>query len=165
MPLVDDLQDDIPESEISRRQALAGLGGGALAVAGLGGLITGIRFMRPNVLFEPATKFPVGSPDELKVGAVLSLPARKVFVVRSEEGCYAMSSVCTHLGCMVKHAAAKSAPEPFFCPCHGSRFSLTGEVLGGPAPRPLDRLELELTGGQLVVDLSRKVPFGTVTEI
>ncbi|MHC4859958.1 MAG: hypothetical protein ACYTDY_07680, partial [Planctomycetota bacterium] len=60
MPLVDDLSLPISEREMSRRRALLAIGGSALGVAGLGTLITGIRFMSPNVLFEPATRFAVG---------------------------------------------------------------------------------------------------------
>ena len=95
---------------------------------------------------------------------MLDLPKRKLFVVRSSEGFYAMSSVCTHLGCMVQHQKQENATEKFFCPCHGSRFDIEGEVVGGPAPRPLDRVQIEIDAGQLVVDVSRTVPHETVTK-
>jgi nitrite reductase/ring-hydroxylating ferredoxin subunit len=163
MPLIDDLREPVSEEEVTRRRALAAIGGGALAVAGLGTLITGVRYMRPNVLFEPATRFALGRADDVPVGGVLDLPKRKLFLVRAESGFYAMSSVCTHLGCMVRHQKDPGASEAFFCPCHGSRFDVEGEVLGGPAPRPLDRVRLEIDGGKLVVDVSEPVPHGTVT--
>ncbi len=162
MPLVDDLSDPLPEPEMSRRRALASIGGGALTVAGLGTLVTGTRYMRPNVLFEPATRFAVGRPEDVPLGGVLVLPKRRLFVSRSEGGFYAMSSICTHLGCMVQHQEGRSASERFFCPCHGSRFDIEGKVVGGPAPRPLDRLELSIEDGSLVVDVSRTVPHGTL---
>ena len=165
MALVDDLDQPIPEQEITRRRALLTLGGGALAVGGLGAVVTLIRFMRPNVLFEPATKFKVGSIDDLPVGGVLDIPKRKLFVARNEQGCFAMSSVCTHLGCMVQHQTAAGAKEAYFCPCHGSRFDPEGQVVGGPAPRPLDRVALTIDGGELVVDVKETVPHGTVTEV
>ena len=164
MPLVDDLNQPLSESEESRRRALMVLGGGALAVAGLGTVITGIRFMRPNVLFEPATRFAVGRPEDLPVGSVLDMPRRRLFLVRSEAGFYTMSSVCTHLGCMVQHHKVEKGEEAFFCPCHGSRVDREGNVIGGPAPRPLDRVHLEIDGGNLVVDVSKKVPHETVTK-
>jgi cytochrome b6-f complex iron-sulfur subunit len=165
MALVDDLEFAVDEREITRRNALLALGGGALAVGGLGAVVTLIRYMRPNVLFEPATKFKVGSIADLAVGGVLDIPKRKLFVARNEEGCFAMSAVCTHLGCMVQHQAAVGAKEAFFCPCHGSRFDQEGAVVGGPAPRPLDRVLLTIDGGELVVDVKETVPHGTVTEV
>ncbi len=164
MPLVDDLLEPVSEKELSRRRLLLAVGGGALGVAGLGTLVTGVRYIRPNVLFEPATRFVVGRVDDLPVGSVLDLPKRKLFVVRSREGFYAMSSVCTHLGCMVRHRKERHASEAFFCPCHGSRFDIRGEVVGGPAPRPLDRVLLEIDGGKLVADVGKPVPPGTVTK-
>jgi cytochrome b6-f complex iron-sulfur subunit len=163
MALVDDLNQSVPEGELTRRRTLLLLGGGALTAAGIGTVVTGIGYLRPNVLFEPATRFAVGRPGDLPVGEVLDLPKRKLFVVRSEAGFYAMSSVCTHLGCMVKHQKQPGAKEAFFCPCHGSRFDIDGSVVGGPAPRPLDRVRIEIDGGQLVVDTSQPVPHETVT--
>jgi cytochrome b6-f complex iron-sulfur subunit len=164
MALIDDLSIPLEDREMSRRRALLLLGGGALAAAGLGTAITGMKYLRPNVLFEPATKFAVGRAADLAPGSVLDLPKRKLFVVRSEAGFYAMSSVCTHLGCMVQHQTRQDASEAFFCPCHGSRFDGQGNVVGGPAPRPLDRVEITIDGGRLVVDTSRVVPPGTVTK-
>jgi cytochrome b6-f complex iron-sulfur subunit len=162
MALIDDLAQPVPDGEMTRRRALLALGSGALAAAGLGTIVTGIQFMRPNVLFEPATRFSVGRPEEIAVGEVLALPRRKVFVVHGSEGFYAMSSICTHLGCMVRREAPGGSGPAFTCPCHGSRFDLEGKVKGGPAPRPLDRFELTAEGDKLVVDISRPVPEGTV---
>ncbi len=56
----------------------------------------------------------------------------------------AFSPICTHLGCLYRWQAAA---HQFVCPCHGSRFAISGEVLAGPAPRPLDRYEVRLEGG------------------
>ena len=164
MALIDDLSEPTSEKELSRRRMLLTLGGGALVVAGLGTLATSVDFMRPKVLFEKATKFAVGRADSLPPGGVLDLKNRKVFVVHGPRGFYAMSSICTHLGCVVKHQGPGRKKEAFFCPCHGSRFDIEGSVLGGPAPRPLDRLELALDGGKLVVDTKSIVQPGTVLE-
>jgi len=65
-----------------------------------------------------------------------------------------MTAVCTHLGCITRYMGPE---EGIHCPCHGSHFSLTGEVLGGPAPAPLPRLHLEIADGELVVDTRRIV--------
>lgn len=58
----------------------------------------------------------------------------------------ALSAVCTHLGCVV--AWQEQAGE-FLCPCHGGRFSATGQVLGGPPPKPLEQLTVTVEDAQL----------------
>jgi cytochrome b6-f complex iron-sulfur subunit len=56
---------------------------------------------------------------------------------------------CVHLGCSVPHCGTSML---FECPCHGSKYRLTGEYFGGPAPRGLDRFPIQVVGGQVVVD-------------
>lgn len=60
----------------------------------------------------------------------------------------ALSAVCTHLGCVV--AWQEKAGE-FLCPCHGGRFAANGQVLGGPPPKPLESLVVQLDGDQLKI--------------
>ncbi len=62
------------------------------------------------------------------------------------------SPICPHLGC--KYEWHQSRNE-FVCPCHGSVFTLTGEVVGGPAPRPLDTLPIRIEGGAVYVEWER----------
>lgn len=74
-------------------------------------------------------------------GAVVRDGLRKIAVFRDDNGTlYALSAKCTHLGCMVHW---NSAEKSWGCPCHGSRFAVTGEVLHGPAPTPLERVSVE----------------------
>ncbi|MGH2748246.1 MAG: ubiquinol-cytochrome c reductase iron-sulfur subunit [Actinomycetota bacterium] len=56
---------------------------------------------------------------------------------------------CVHLGCSVPHCSTSML---FECPCHGSKYRLTGEYYGGPAPRGLDRFPIEISGNSVVVD-------------
>lgn len=58
----------------------------------------------------------------------------------------AFSPWCTHLGCAYHWDESQRV---FSCPCHGSRFSIDGKVLTGPALRPLDRYEVKIEGAQL----------------
>jgi cytochrome b6-f complex iron-sulfur subunit len=161
-PLLDDLAVPLDDKEADRRKFLSLLGAGALGVAALGTVITAVKYFEPNVFFEADTRFAIGRPADIAIGTVLVLTAQKVYVVRTEKGFYALSSVCTHLGCMTRYDPAESR---IACPCHGSRFALTGKVTGGPAPRPLPRVSLTLEKGLLVVDSRRRVADDFLLEV
>jgi menaquinol-cytochrome c reductase iron-sulfur subunit len=96
----------------------------------------------------PLENFPVGGAPVLvtfvrtKVnGWEKTSNSYGVFVIRkSEEEVLVLSNRCTHLSCRVNWKEDKQA---YVCPCHDATFSLEGEVLGGPPPRPLDRYEGE----------------------
>ncbi len=121
------------------------------AVAGM------LRLPKPAVLPGPVRRFKVGFPDQFAVGSETRFEKENFFVFRDAEGAYAISAVCTHLGCSVARSA-----EGFACPCHGSKFSARGDVEAGPAPRPLPWLEVgRAADGQLVVYADNEVPEGT----
>lgn len=162
MPLLDDLRLPLSEAEVERRRFLGLLGSGALGIAVLGTGVTTVRYLEPNVLYEADTRFVVGRPEDIAVGTVLVLTRQKVYVIRVEEGFYALSSVCTHLGCVTRHEPAE---EGFFCPCHGSRFQLDGSVRAGPAPQPLPRVELSIERGHLVVDTQKTVAADQILKV
>jgi cytochrome b6-f complex iron-sulfur subunit len=70
---------------------------------------------------------------------------------------------CVHLGCSVPHCQTSML---FECPCHGSKYRLTGEYFGGPAPRGLDRFPVSVSGGKVSVDTGARQdgpPRGTNT--
>jgi cytochrome b6-f complex iron-sulfur subunit len=163
MPLEDDLSQPVSDEELARRKMLTLLGGGALCAAGLGTAVVGFRFLEPNVFFEEDARVGVGRPDEIAPGTVLVLPRKRLYVVRNADGSfYALSSICTHLGCMTRYVPENAQ---LACPCHGSRFSLEGKVTAGPAPRPLRRLKMTLERGTLVVDASQEVPAGQLFKV
>ncbi len=95
-------------------------------------------------LFVPEGRFwltyyegePGDVPVYLAVGAV-------------EAKMQALYRKCVHLGCSVPHCGTSML---FECPCHGSKYRLTGEYYGGPAPRGLDRFPISIEGGMVVVD-------------
>ena len=124
------------------------------AACAAGGAAMG-RFMMPNVLFEPPQTFKAGPPSDHDIGVTEKYKNKyAVWLVRNEEGFYAFSTVCTHLGCTPNYLAAE---EKIKCPCHGSGFKLTGMNFEGPAPRPLERFRIVLAeDGQILVDKTRK---------
>jgi Rieske Fe-S protein len=126
--------------------------GAALLFATVGML----RLPKAAVLPVPARKFRVTLPETLAPGAAWQPPGRNVAVVRDAEGVFAVSLVCTHLGCIVKPSATG-----FDCPCHGSRFAPDGSVTHGPAPVALNWIEVSGADGQYTVDESVVVPQGT----
>ena len=144
--------------EVSRRGFLSALGLGWLAFAGASatGLHAMLRFMMPTVLYEPPQEFKAGLPSEFAVGAVDERfkAAYGVWIVRETTGFYALSTVCTHLGCTPNWL---QADEKFKCPCHGSGFVITGINVEGPAPRPLERYKIMLAeDGQILIDKNTK---------
>jgi cytochrome b6-f complex iron-sulfur subunit len=132
----------------------------SLAVTNLMWLLGLARFMFPNILIEPPTRFKVGFPDQLAPGQVETkyIPQFGVWIVRYEfDGqpmIFALKSVCTHLGCTPNWLEAE---QKFKCPCHGSGFYKDGINFEGPAPRPLERYSISMAeDGQLLVDKSRQ---------
>jgi cytochrome b6-f complex iron-sulfur subunit len=114
------------------------------------------RFMFPNVLFEPPSTFKAGRPEEIQVGQVDERFKQRfgVWLVRDEAGIFALSTVCTHLGCTPNWLEAE---QKYKCPCHGSGYYKDGINFEGPTPRPLERFAISLADdGQILVDKSRK---------
>ena len=118
------------------------------------------RFMMPNVLVEPPTRFKIGPPNDYAPGTVSTKWQAQfnIWVVNGEidgaQVIYALSTVCTHLGCTPNWLEGE---QKFKCPCHGSGFYKTGVNFEGPAPRPLERVGIRLADdGMLEVDKSVK---------
>jgi cytochrome b6-f complex iron-sulfur subunit len=135
------------------------LGFGLLAASCAAWTLACVRFMFPNVVVEPPTRFKVGFPQDLDAGQVdVSHQAeRGVWIVRHEYSgqpqIYALRAVCTHLGCIPVWIESE---QSFKCPCHGSAFDKVGIHYEGPAPRPLERFAIRVApDGQLEVDSSR----------
>ncbi len=148
----------------SRRDFFTRFGWGGLGI--FSGL-TLMGFMRsafPRVLFKPPSTFKAGSPSDYAMGEVSAKFKKdfRVWIIREEQGFYAIFAKCTHLGCTPRWLAAENK---FKCPCHGSGFFKTGLNFEGPAPRPLDRFEIRLSeDGQLIVDKSRLFRMGPGVE-
>jgi len=145
-------------TQVTRRSFFSWLSLGWLAfVAATGGFFTMmLRFFFPNVLFEPVQTFRAGYPEDYEAGEVdLRWKAKyATWIIRNDEGIYALSTTCTHLGCTPNWLVAE---QKFKCPCHGSGFRKTGINFEGPAPRPLERFRIVLADdGQIVIDKTKK---------
>ena len=135
---------------IPRRDFLNEITLGALGIAGLGSVAVTYQFFSPNVLFEPSPTFRAGNPDLYPFNSVTFLQDQQVYIVHVPQGFYAVSAVCTHLGCVTQW---RPDAGMISCPCHGSKFQADGAKIEGPAPRPLPHFAISLTAdGELLVD-------------
>ena len=146
----------LEQKEVPRRDflGLAGLWSAGIAI--LGSVVGMARLPKPRVSPEASSIFRAGKPAEFPAGTVRVLPEQKVRILATDVGVAALSLVCTHLGCIVDETETG-----FSCPCHGSKFDKEGNVLGGPAPRPLPWLAVsQAPDGSLLVDRAREVEPG-----
>ena len=141
-------------NDISRRGflqlTLGWLAGTCAIIASAAGAV---RFLVPNVLFEPGQIFKAGKPEDLADSSVTFLEDERVFLVRQGNTYRCLSAICTHLGCTVNRTE-----KGYHCPCHGSVFDDQGNVKSGPAPRGLAWFQVTLSkDNRLLVDKSRMV--------
>ncbi len=112
------------------------------------------RFFLPRTLFEPATSFKIGYPEEYGLGVDTKFQQKyRIWVDRTPDRMFVIYARCTHLGCTPDW---KPSENKFKCPCHGSGYDSEGVNFEGPAPRPMDRAHIERSpDGQILVDVSR----------
>lgn len=137
--------------------ASAGLIGISLAVP-LGGYVASPALKRREkswVDVGPVADLPVGEPAQRDVVMTIADGYQEVAAVkgvwalrREADEVTVYSPICTHLGCGFRWDGEE---KKFKCPCHGSMFDTEGKVVGGPAPRPLDRLPVKIENGRLMV--------------
>lgn len=124
--------------------------GGAIAITE--SLFVGLRFLSPRATDgEFGGEFNLGHFSEFPPGSVTPVENGRFYLVRLEDGGFlAVYHRCTHLGCSVPYEPSLGQ---FVCPCHGSKFTMDGDVINPPAPRALDVFQVTVTDtGDLVVN-------------
>lgn len=144
------------QKQLNRREFFSYLTVGwvalSTALAGLAGLA--LRFTYPNVNFEPEMDFIAGRTDDYDMGVDERWKnGFGVWMVKEDGKLFALSNICTHLGCVPNWLPAELK---FKCPCHGSGYYMSGINFEGPAPRPLERYKIFLNvDGKIVVDKTK----------
>ncbi len=146
-----------PSNTQSRRSLLTWISGVALAGSAAISALANFVFIKPRATYGAPSRFSIGKPDEFPPGTRVSMDTRRICVVREGNKMAAISTTCTHLGCIVG-----VADTGFACPCHGSRYDQDGTVTGGPAPKPLPWFQVVLApNGELEVDTNIQIDPGT----
>lgn len=142
---------------VSRRRMLGWITGTGLVGSGVLAAVSDLVFIRPRATYGAPQRFSIGKPDQYPPGTRMTLEGRRICVVREGARLAAISTTCTHLGCIVG-----LADTGFACPCHGSRFDQDGNVIGGPAPKALPWYKVTLApNGELEVDKDTEVQPGS----
>ena len=146
-----------PDEAVSRRRLFTWLSSVGLFGAAILSAVSNLVFIKPRATYGQPQRFAIGKPDDFPPGTRISLDVRGVCVVRDGNKLAAISTTCTHLGCIVG-----ISETGFACPCHGSRFDQDGNVTGGPAPKPLPWFKVSLApNGEIEVDKAIQVEQGS----
>jgi cytochrome b6-f complex iron-sulfur subunit len=149
--------------DINRRDFFSEVVAAAFGIAGLGSVAVTYQYLSPNALFEPPLMFRAGTPDLYPLNSVTYIADQQVYIVHEQEGFYAVSAVCTHLGCITKW---NPDADMIACPCHGSKFRSDGTKIEGPAPRPLVHWSIALAAnGDLMVDKTEPAKNGQALKV
>lgn len=149
------------KQEGPRRGFLGWLSAMGLLGSGILSAFSNFVFIKPRATYGAPQRFSVGKPDDFPAGSRQALETRRVCIVREGNKIAAISTTCTHLGCIIG-----LSDTGFACPCHGSRFDQDGNVTGGPAPRPLPWYKVSLApNGELEIDKDVEVDPGSYLNV
>jgi len=152
-------QENKPETEKTRRSLLnilwMILGGVALAEF----VAVAFAFLRPrkSKAGEEYADLIItaGAVERFTPNSVTAFVRGKFYLARLENGGFlALSRTCTHLGCTVPWVEKEMK---FACPCHGSAFDITGNVIDAPAPRALNLYPITIENNIIKVDTRKPI--------
>ena len=142
----------------NRRTVFRWLGWGTLGILLLQWLAGFGSFFWPKKVGAFGGIISAGPVDSVQVGDVKDFQEAKFFLTRVPEGVLALWKKCPHLGCTVPWKPddpSMDTIEPkgrFNCPCHGSIYDRYGNIIQGPAPRPMDIFPIEIRDGKIFVN-------------
>jgi cytochrome b6-f complex iron-sulfur subunit len=142
---------------IRRRGMLGWITGVGLFGSGVLSAVSNFVFIKPRATYGQPQRFSIGKPEDFPPGTRVALDTRRLCIVREGNKLAAVSTTCTHLGCIVG-----ISDTGYACPCHGSRFDQDGTVTGGPAPRALPWFQVTLApNGEIEVDKDIEIAPGS----
>jgi len=128
---------------------------GVIAGIELVGLSVNMLASGKNKKTDAASLVSAGFIESIRPGSVTPFKNGQFYLVRLDDGgLMALSLSCTHLGCSVAFDGSKNK---FICPCHSSVFDIKGNVLNPPAPRAMDAYPVQISKGEILVNISRKI--------
>lgn len=133
-----------------RRKFLGACLAGAAAAAVVGAAYPLFRYLAPRSGATGAQKLVIPAADLVEGEAkFFEYAGASAVLVKTVGGdLVALSAVCTHLGCIVQWVKNK---QHFLCPCHAGQFATDGSVLSGPPPKPLAKIPLSVSGGNITI--------------
>ena len=140
----------------TRREFLgAGLAVSMVALVGQAGVAL-LNFFKPRI--EPGAFGGIvvaGQVDEFEPGSVSHVRGGRCYISRLEDGGFlALWHRCTHLGCTVPW---REGEGQFNCPCHSSLFDTVGDLISGPAPRPMDLFPIEIIDDEVLINTGNPI--------
>lgn len=141
----------LKHSLFSRRQFLNGLLGGWLGALVASFLYPLVKFIFPPYREPDKVVLPFSDFEAMGPNSVRSFPwgTKPGLIKKNDDGSYlAFVAVCTHLDCNVVYLAEQ---RKFFCACHEGWYDENGQNIGGPPPRPLRQLIVEIEGENMIV--------------
>jgi cytochrome b6-f complex iron-sulfur subunit len=145
------MSDKETKTHFSRRNFLSVAWIGSLTIILAQAVAATIRFIKPVSKGEFGGLVYAGPLDSFDVNSVNHVLTGRCYISRTDEGIIALWQKCPHLGCAVPWDEKEGQ---FHCPCHGSTFSVVGDVMGGPAPRAMDYFPVEIINDEVWVDTS-----------
>jgi cytochrome b6-f complex iron-sulfur subunit len=161
-------EDEIPleDPRVTRRKFMRNVFLSTMGLFTLGGVGSFLVMFWPKKVGTFGSTIKVGDISEFPPGSVTRIPDGRFYLVHTlpEQGggLLALYWKCAHLGCTVPWRDTedgtyngKTYSGIFHCPCHGSEYIITGQNFAGPAPRPLDIMQVIVSGSTISVNTGK----------